>query len=395
MLSPSEGIPPLLHDDDSVQEAIESLASGSGPIAVDTERANGFRYTNKAYLLQFRRAGSGTKLIDPVFSNETTSSFAQLSQAVSDDDWIIHAASQDLPALIEIQLVPKKVFDTELAGRLLGFDRVNLSSMLERHFDIQLLKEHSAVDWSTRPLPQGWLNYAALDVELLIELRATLIEELHDAGKLDWATEEFGYVLAKNLQPTLPKTDPWRHTSGIHRISNQLGVAIVRELWIARDAIASELDTAPGKIVPDSAITELASLASNERLPVKADLFSVPGFVRRNARRFSEQWMDALDRVARLPKTEYPPVRVEDGHVPHQRNWARINPEAAKRWGIVRPAVIKRAEELQLPVENLISPEPLRALLWENPSDVDSFLSEHEVRNWQRNLLRPVLEEFL
>ena len=392
--APSEGVPPLLDDETVVNEAITALASGTGPIAVDTERANGFRYTNKAYLLQFRREGSGTKLIDPVYSGQTPPSFAQLSEAIP-DDWIIHAASQDLPALVEIGLTPNSVFDTELAGRLLGFDKVNLSSMLERHFDIQLLKEHSAVDWSTRPLPQDWLNYAALDVELLIELRAALIDELHEADKYDWAIEEFAYVLTKNLEPVRPKTDPWRHTSGIHQVKNRLGLAIVREIWFARDEIAAELDRAPGKIVQDSAISELATLAKDGSVPTKAQLYSAPGFVRRNARRYERDWVDALARVRQLSEAEFPPCRVENGQIPHQRTWARANPVAAKRWETVRPAVVEKAEELQLPVENLISPDPLRALLWENPTDIEVFLIEHEVRHWQRVQLLPLLTDFL
>ena len=87
-----------------------------------------------------------------------------LAAALEGTQWILHAASQDLPCLAEVNLRPGSLFDTELAGRLLGYPRVGLATLVEVIMGQSMRKEHSAVDWSKRPLPKPWLEYAALDV---------------------------------------------------------------------------------------------------------------------------------------------------------------------------------------------------------------------------------------
>ncbi|WP_459984624.1 ribonuclease D, partial [Mycobacterium avium] len=149
------------------------LDRGRGPFAVDAERASGFRYSNRAYLIQIRRAGAGTALIDPVSHGaDPVRALRPVAEVLGSDEWILHSADQDLPCLAEVGMRPPALYDTELAGRLAGFERVNLATMVERLLGFGLAKGHGAADWSKRPLPAEWLNYAALDVELLIELRA-------------------------------------------------------------------------------------------------------------------------------------------------------------------------------------------------------------------------------
>ena len=152
---------------------------GTGPVAVDAERASGYRYSQRAYLVQLRREGAGTVLVDPIEQSDLSA----IGAALGDAEWILHAANQDLPCLAEIGLRPPHLFDTELAGRLLGDERVALGTMVERHLGVRLEKGHSAADWSTRPLPHDWLVYAALDVELLVALRAALATELARRGQ--------------------------------------------------------------------------------------------------------------------------------------------------------------------------------------------------------------------
>ncbi|HEY9523012.1 MAG TPA: ribonuclease D, partial [Thermopolyspora sp.] len=242
LLEPREGIPPVIESATELARVVQAFDSGMGPVAVDAERASGYRYSGRAYLVQLRRAGAGTTLIDPV----ACSGLSALDTALADAEIVLHAASQDLPCLAELDFRPRSLFDTELAGRLLGYERVGLGTMVENVLGFRLEKGHSAADWSTRPLPEDWLRYAALDVELLIELRDVLHEELRAAGKLEWAHEEFAAILA--ARPAAPRTDPWRRTSGIHRVRSLRGLAVVRELWTLRDTIAREADLAPGRV---------------------------------------------------------------------------------------------------------------------------------------------------
>ncbi|MFP5283270.1 MAG: ribonuclease D, partial [Actinomycetes bacterium] len=258
LTTPSGGLPPLVDTPAALADAVGALRAGSGPVAVDAERAHGFRYSQRAYLLQLRREGAGTHLVDPIAFGRPAD-LSVIGAAIADAEWVIHAASQDLPCLAEVGLMPQRLFDTELAARMLNYPRVALGTMLEEVFGVRLLKEHSASDWSLRPIPQEWLVYAALDVELLIELRDDLAARLAAAGKSEWAEQEFAFLARNAGVVAAPRADPWRRTSGIHKVRTRRGLAYVAALWRARDTIARELDRAPSKILPDSAITDLAA----------------------------------------------------------------------------------------------------------------------------------------
>lgn len=391
LVAPAEGTPDVEDTPDRLHETIAALRTGSGPIAVDAERAHGFRYSQRAYLIQLRRSGAGTHLIDPIAFDDT-SALAELGSAISDAEWIIHAASQDLPCLAEIGMTPEQLFDTELAARLLNYPRVALSTMLSELLGIRLLKEHSAADWSTRPLPAEWLTYAALDVELLVELRDELSDQLVAAGKDEWAAEEFAALAAGAGAPAEPRPDPWRRTSGIHRVRTRRGLAYVAELWQIRDEIARDTDRAPSRILPDVAIAELAA----DEHPDRAAIARIPGFQRRQARRYLPEWLDGLQQVAKLRDNELPPMHIPNPGPPQARMWASKDPAAAKRLTRVRELLGSVAQQYELPVENLLTPDYVRRLAWTPPTplteeSVDSTLAQLGARAWQRRLTVPGL----
>ena len=161
---------------------------GAVPVAIDAERASGYRYGQRAYLVQLRREGSGTWLIDPIACPD----LAPVAEAIGDAEWVLHAATQDLPCLAEVGPAPDAAVRHRARRRgWSGLPRVGLAAVVEHYLGLSLAKEHSAVDWSTRPLPEPWLRYAALDVEVLVELRDAVAADLAEQGKLAWAHEEF------------------------------------------------------------------------------------------------------------------------------------------------------------------------------------------------------------
>ncbi|MFF9195794.1 HRDC domain-containing protein [Streptomyces sp. NPDC014779] len=386
LLEPREGIPPVVATEEALAEVVAAFAAGRGPVAVDAERASGYRYGQRAYLVQLRREGAGTALIDPVGCPDLSG----LGEALAGTEWILHAATQDLPCLRDIGMVPSRLFDTELAGRLAGFPRVGLGAMVESVLGYALEKGHSAVDWSTRPLPEPWLRYAALDVELLVDLRDELEKELDRQGKLEWALEEFAAIAA--APPAPPRKDPWRRTSGMHKVRRRRQMAVVRELWTARDRIAQRRDVSPGKVLSDAAIVE-AALA----LPPNAGALSaLPGFGQRMGRRQLEQWQAAVDRAKALPESELPQPGQPVAGPPPPRAWADKDPAAAARLAAARTAVSALAEELNLPQENLITPDTVRRVCWEPPAPatleaVEAALAGHGARAWQIRLVAPLL----
>jgi ribonuclease D len=393
LLAPRDGIPELAVSRSEIAGAAELLASGHGPFAVDAERASGFRYSNRAYLVQIRRAGAGTVLIDPVnHGGDPVATLAPVAEVLADDEWVLHAADQDLPCLAEIGMRPAKLYDTELAGRLAGYDRVNLAAMVQRLLGLQLMKGHGAADWSKRPLPHEWLNYAALDVEVLLDLRHAIAAMLEEQGKTDWAAQEFEYLRTVEAAPT--RRDRWRRTSGIHKVRDPRALAAVRELWQTRDAIARRRDIAPGRILPDSAIINAATADPD----TVEKLTALPVFGGNRQRRTAQVWLDALARA----RTADPPQAQEPSNGPPPASrWARRKPEAAARLDAARAGLAELSQRVSVPAENIVSPDVVRRLMWDwQPvedvtSAVEEFLRDAQVRPWQRELVVPVLTKAL
>lgn len=389
LLTPHDGVPDPIDTPAALAEAIEIMAQGTGPIAVDAERASGYRYSQRAYLIQLRRAGVGTLLIDPLPFED----LCALGE-VMDAEWIIHAASQDLPSLNELGLNPKKLFDTELAGRLAGFPKVGLASMVSELLGYELKKTHSAVDWSTRPLPLGWLSYAALDVELLIDLRHVLEAELRKQNKLDWALEEFAALA--HAAPPKRRSEPWRRTSGIHQVRTARGLARVRALWEARDELAQRRDVAAGRVLPDSAIVSAAQADPSD----EGDLLAIAAFAGRGTRRHARLWLEALSRARALPERDLPgPAAPSDGPPPAHR-WADRDPVAAARLTRARSAIAELASAHNLPAENVLTPEVVRRMAWSPPpaintQNVSAALTTLGARGWQIELTVLALTEAL
>ncbi|WP_260855654.1 HRDC domain-containing protein [Curtobacterium sp. 9128] len=357
--------------------AVAAIAAGHGPVAVDAERASGYKYSQRAYLIQVFRRGAGAFLFDPI----AIGTFPELQDAIVGEEWLFHAASQDLPCLREVGLEPERIFDTELGARIAGFPRVGLGAVVEQLLGITLAKAHSAADWSTRPLPQSWLVYAALDVELLPDLRDALAARLDDAGKTEIARQEFDAVLHRAPKP--PRAEPWRRLSGMHALRGQRALAIARSLWEARDAFARETDVSPGRTIPDAAIVAAAAAAPETR----KDLAALKAFTGRASRSELDRWWAAVE--AGRTTDDLPRMRgTGEPTLPPPRAWAERNPEADRRYKAARAAVTARAEELDLPLENLLTPDTLRAVAWEPPTPVDeetvaAALLALDARPWQ------------
>lgn len=367
----------VIDDVADAADAARVLAAGSGPVAVDVERASGFRYSQRAYLVQVYRRDAGLFLFDP----PPIGDFTALQDAIGGEEWVLHAASQDLPSLRELGLEPLSIFDTELAARLLGHDRVGLGAVVEDTLGIALAKAHSASDWSTRPLPQSWLEYAALDVEHLVDVRDKLVAELEEQGKTEFAAQEFRAVLER--EPKAPREEPWRRLSGLHTVRGRKALAVARELWTAREEFAREQDVAPGRLVPDRAIVA-AVLADPTS---KSALAAVKEFTGRASRSQLDRWWAAIE--AGRAETQLPLERSSGGDsLPPPRAWADRNPEADARLKAARPVVERRAEELRMPTENLLTPDVLRRVAWAPPvpvtaASVGDALRTLGARPWQ------------
>ena len=393
---PDQGTPPVIEDLESFERCIADLKKGSGPIAIDAERASGFRYSSRAYLIQIFRRGSGIHLIDPIAVNACEGAFQaikKLDESMRDEEIIIHASTQDLPCLREFGIHPTKLFDTELGARIAGLPRVGLGSLCESLLEIALAKEHSAVDWSIRPLQQEWLDYAALDVAVLIDLRDKVASLLEEQGKLSWAMQDFSSILES--PPSPPRKEPWRRTSGMHQIKSRYQMAIVRELWNERDRIASEIDLAPGRLLSDAVISAMAQA----RLKSVDDLMKLPEAKARIRNEVQKShiklWFETYLRASSLPENEWPQLRSKSDSLPPVKIWRAKYPLAYARIMHARNHLYEIATSNAIPVENLLTPEVARKITFDNGAEknyefspslvtkVETQLRLNGAREWQ------------
>jgi ribonuclease D len=391
LTQPADGVSEPIETSAELAAVVEAMRHGHGAIAVDAERASGYRYSQRAYLVQLRRAGVGTVLIDPTALPALSTLNAVLTSAETGGEWVLHAAGQDLACLAEIGLVPDRIFDTELAGRLLGEERVALGTMVEQHLGVRLEKGHSAADWSTRPLPHDWLIYAALDVELLVDLRDAVAVELDRAGKTEWARQEFEAVRLAPVAP--PRADPWRRTSGIHKLRGRRQLAAVRALWYARDEYASQRDIAAGRVLPDSAIVDAARVDAR----TTEALGALPVFRGPRQRRLLDRWIVALDEARALAEDDLPPVTGGNGDgLPPPARWRERDPAAADRLEGAREVVAALSAELTVLAQNLLASDTVRRIAWQPPAQLDldgvsARLAELGARPWQIEITAPRL----
>ncbi|WP_115727415.1 HRDC domain-containing protein [Actinomyces culturomici] len=383
--SPRDGIPEIIETADALERAAASLERGTRPVALDVERAQGFRYGNDPYLVQIRREDVGTFLID-------TAALPDLSvlQKGLDEVWLLHDAAQDLPNLRWTGLTCPALFDTELAARLVGLERFGLAAVAEQVLGLGLVKDHQASDWSIRPLPKDWLRYAALDVELLTELYRRLGQRLHDLGRWEWAVEENAHLAAKPAPE--PKADRWRSLPGAGKIRSRRGLAVLEGLWEARERIAADLDLAPGRLVRNAALVKAAQTPPRNRRALQ----SISEFRSPVARRYADDWLRSITRAMVADEAELPPLRAPrlPGAIPEARSWARIDEDAAARLAAVRGAMTRLSDELGIAPEVILEPRVQRYVAWapldpKRPSgdEVEERMYDQGARDWQMDLV--------
>ena len=394
LLAPVGGVPKVVESESEFENALAQLAQGSGPFALDTERTSGYKYSARAYLIQVKRTNGGLHLIDPIPFGPHHPLFLKFNELLNTDEVILHASTQDLPCLRELGINPTKLFDTELGGRIAGLPRVGLGPLLESQMGVLLAKEHSSVDWSTRPLPQDWLNYAALDVELLVELRDRIYELLDSAGKLQWAMQDFAAILV--APPSAPRVDPWRRTSGIHKIKKRQQLAVVRALWNVRNELAQEADIAPSRLLSDNAISALAVADSAITNRKHLEKVLKPIGLRARWIENAATWISAITDAITMDEDSWPQVRSNTDALPPIKLWRDRFPERYAPLTHARAQLDLKATELNIPLENLISPEAVRRICWNKPlGEVSTALAALGVRPWQIEIAAPLLEAAL
>ena len=383
----------------AIRQAADRLAQGTGWCAVDTERASGFRYHNRVCLLQIRRAGAGTMLIDVESDPQATTDF--IGRVLADTGWVVHAASTDLPYLEQLRLRPPQLFDTELTGRFLGFHRVNLAAMVEHYLGVRLRKNHGGEDWSRRPIPSEWLDYAALDVEYLLPLADAMRSELSQQHPKDeWVAEECDYLtrVYRGYSPT-PKS--WEDLRGVHGLRTSKQLQVARWLWRVREKLARASDTAVSRLLPDKALVALAT-----ELPTTVPkVMRTPGYPPR-LRRKARYWANQVDKALRTAQDRWPepfPIPTYRDTPPSRYTWSRYYPESFPKLTMVREELARVAAQVEIPVENMIQSSDTNEIVWRSQelkevtddTELLELLQRLQIRPWQQKLCLPIFTSIL
>lgn len=382
---PFDGIPEVTTDIDAIAAVLS--ASPGGVFALDTERAMGIRYSDRAYLIQVKSENSPIYLIDPVGIEDR---LTLLADALA-GEWILHSADQDLPSLRQLGLEPTKVFDTEMAALLLGYDHTSLQHLIADRLGWFLAKEHSNADWSARPLAPELRSYAALDVQLLHELRDSMIQLLTDAGRLEWFEQECEEIRLRPPKP--PKAQPWRRAARQAGIKDQRALAMISCLWQARDTIAQKRDVSPSKVYPTKLIGELAGHKPRSR----SDLQRSSLMRSRERQKLVDAFWDAIDKAWRMTESELPARKFRDPNrdpFPPTNRWDNLNPEAGRRWHSIRDKIFAAADELSIRQDVLLKPLIQKTIAWNgwnSPADLTRALASAGARPWQIDIVTPVL----
>ena len=397
--APSEGTPQLMAGAAAIRQAADRLAQGTGWCAVDTERASGFRYHNRVCLLQIRRTGAGTMLIDVESDPQATTDF--IGRVLADTGWVVHAASTDLPYLEQLRLRPPQLFDTELAGRFLGFHRVNLAAMVEHYLGVRLRKNHGGEDWSRRPIPSGWLNYAALDVEYLLPLADAMRSELtQQHPKDEWVAEECDY-LTRVYRGYSPAPKSWEDLKGVHGLRTSKQLQVARWLWRVREKLARASDTAVSRLLPDKALVALAT-----ELPTTVPkVMRTPGYPPR-LRRKARYWANQVDKALRTAQDRWPepfPIPTYRDTPPSRYTWSRYYPESFPKLTMVREKLARVAAQVEIPVENMIQSSDTNEIVWRSQelkevtddTELLELLQRLQIRPWQQKLCLPIFTSIL
>lgn len=384
---PRQGAVPLTDSEQQYQQCLGEYQNPGEYVAFDTERASGIRYLDKAYLIQAKGQSAPLVLLDPLVLPD----LSDFSAACKNSTWVLHAAKEDLECMKWAGLQAPQLFDTQIATKLLGFEQVGLGAVTEEVLGVKLAKNHTRENWSLRPLKQSWLDYAALDVEYLVELALALKERLKAAGRLPWAEQEFAYTLAHYCRQSDP--EPWRHLKGAGKARSPRQLGLLRELYSQRDEIAREGDLAPHRVLPNHDLVDLVLKTPRSY----QELSQRPFMQRRQLRRYARRWWQAIKKVRDLEKEQLPgrepPRKLHE--ISSLATWEKIDPARAELYRLLKQDVSTWAQENQIWAELALSPSAIRqvAAYWEPGKDLQNLLKTAEARDWQLAHFQPRFEQ--
>jgi ribonuclease D len=338
-------------------------------IAVDTEADSFYHYFDKTCLVQIGTS-QGIYLIDPLALGGPAE-LAPLAPVFASKKIrkIFHAAEYDLYVLKrDCSFEFENLFDTMVSAQLLGYPAVGLAALAKRHFGVSLPKDEQRSDWSARPLRENQLVYAAADVTYLVRMAENLEAQLRELGRFEWAEQEFEALMRRKWPVREFDDAGYLRIKGAKAL-DATSLAVLRELYLMRDARAREVDRPPFKVLGNRTLMEIAQLQPAQQ----NDLAGIKGVTELILRRLGREILAAVGRGQLAP---HEPLRkVANGRRRMDRRTER-RVERLKRWRATR------AKELGLDPGVLCPNTGLEAIAWRDPAMREDLAEVPELKRW-------------
>ena len=351
-------------------ETVVQDLSGEKSLAFDTEADSFYHYFDKTCLVQIASRRQ-IYLVDPLAMGGPES-LAPLGPLFASPEIrkVFHAAEYDIFVLKrDCRFRFANLFDTMISAQLLGYPAIGLAALAQRHFDLTLPKDEQRSDWSTRPMRDSQLAYAAADVAYLIPLAEKLERELKKRKRLPWAQEEFETLTRREWPDREFDRLGYLKIKGARSLDPQ-SLSLLRELFLERDKRAREIDRPPFKVLGNRTLLEIA-----QRQPASAEqLTRIKGVTDLILRRFGR---DILAAVKRGMKRKHGPIPKSTGN-----GRRRMDRRTERRLAGLKRWRGQRAKEVELDPGVLCPNAALEAIAFKDPASADDLVGMDELKGW-------------
>lgn len=309
-------------------------------IGVDTEFVREKTFHAKLCLIQIA-TDSKIYCADPLgLDARNDDRVKALWQSITSPAWVLHSGRQDLEVIYQtVELMPGEVFDTQVAAALLGYQpQIGYGNLVNELFGVELAKSHTRADWSLRPLPGEFIEYAAEDVEFLLPAYAALTERLEHLGRLQWAVEDSMDL----LEPSLYENNA---TDAIHRLKgakNLRGRARSAAAHLAawREQEALRRDRPRQWIMRDSVLLDIAVNQPDTRKKLDA----TPGLAARTAARAGDRLLRVLADAEREQSDYEPPQKPNERQKAILKKMQELVSDTARELGLAAELIAPKKE---------------------------------------------------
>ena len=368
------------------QAALEPVLTGlerTDWVAIDTEADSFHHYYPKVCLIQLS-FGESNYIIDPLAHIDLKGFFKILSHK----DIIIHDAGYDLRMMLaDYNYKPHgQIFDTMLAGKLVGLSKVNHAALIQEFIGKQISKQNQRADWSHRPLDGHMLDYAIDDTQYLIEIASQLRNQLAELGRTEWHEEYCKFVVKSAMDHEPQSDDPendWRIKGASQLEPHQM--AYLRGIRGWREKKAQIADLPPFRIMNNVQLLVLAVWAAEHK---RKSLDNIPKLPKHCYGKRLEALKQAIETARAIPSEEYPQPRKSD---PTKKLLEKFK----KRVDKIKIELDEIGKELNLEPQLLASRAALTEIVIKDITTITEITQQHILMHWQAKLVVPALHKVL